>query len=379
MKYITLLFFFIAGICRGQDLETTDHIAISDQCAAVLLVSGSAIGAGLAYAITPVALCSAGFCSVGVTGSSFAAWWQSTLPLIVKGGFFAKLQAVAMAGAGAKVTVTAAAVGGAVSATYLKDVCAFIDEADPKSKMGLASAASLSTVTAAIQVKNGIQSQCASSASCTAASAAGAATVEYVSSTWDHFTQSASNFVSDTYLNFKISSLKKEIETLTDKLGEHAGERKIGILSRLRSEIFEKGEARESLLRKKGPLTKAEDSQVEYDIRKLTKKIETLTDKLDEYAGEREIGILSRLRSEIFEKNEALSIAYLDIKIRALTKDIEILKGKLGGNSLVALTGEREYKDLRILRRVIVERVEALESVLREKEKALTMGTEELS
>mmetsp|Transcript_26986 Transcript_26986/g.31883 ORF Transcript_26986/g.31883 Transcript_26986/m.31883 type:complete len:264 (+) Transcript_26986:136-927(+) len=251
MKYITLLLFFIAGICRGEDLET-DDVTVSDKCAAVLLVSGSAIGAGLAYAITPVALCSAGFCPTGVTGSSFAAWWQSTMPLIVKGGFFANLQAVAMAGAGAKITVTGAAVGGKVSATYLRNLCGFVDETDPESKWGLAFGASLTGVTAAIQVKNGVQSQCASSASCTAASAAGATTVEYVSSTWDRFTRSASNFVSNAYLGFEIHTLTEEIKTLKGKLDLPTGLvvpsfYKAG----LRKEIFEKVEALESLLRKK--------------------------------------------------------------------------------------------------------------------------------
>jgi hypothetical protein len=42
-----------------------------------------------------------GFSAVGVTKGSFAAWWQSTMPLVAKGSIFAVLQSIAMGGTGA--------------------------------------------------------------------------------------------------------------------------------------------------------------------------------------------------------------------------------------------------------------------------------------
>jgi hypothetical protein len=101
----------------GSDETFQEEVGISPKCAAVLLAAGTSLGAGLDYTLTPVALCSAGFCSTGITSSSFVASWQSTLPLVAKGSLFAKLQAITMGGNGAKASLSGAAVGGAVGWT----------------------------------------------------------------------------------------------------------------------------------------------------------------------------------------------------------------------------------------------------------------------
>ena len=113
------LFFFIAAVCsvcsRSQEEEAKadDTINVSSKCAAVLLASGTTLGAGVTYALTPAALCTAGFCAPGVAAGSFASWWQSTMPLVVKGSLFAKLQAIAAGGVtGMGSSVAGAAVGG---------------------------------------------------------------------------------------------------------------------------------------------------------------------------------------------------------------------------------------------------------------------------
>ena len=208
------LFFFIAAVCsvcsRSQEEEAKadDTINVSSNCAAVLLASGTTLGAGVAYALTPAALCTAGFCAPGVAAGSFASWWQSTMPLVVKGSLFAKLQAIAAGGVtGMGSSVAGAAVGGAVAASYLRDFCAFVDETDPESAMGRAFSASVSVVLTAIATKEELVAQCSSSVTCTAVtetvSEAGATAVESVSSMWDSFVTSASKAASRAYGNWE--------------------------------------------------------------------------------------------------------------------------------------------------------------------------------
>eukprot|EP00550_Attheya_septentrionalis_P012353 CAMPEP_0198303952 /NCGR_PEP_ID=MMETSP1449-20131203/57151_1 /TAXON_ID=420275 /ORGANISM="Attheya septentrionalis, Strain CCMP2084" /LENGTH=218 /DNA_ID=CAMNT_0044006459 /DNA_START=104 /DNA_END=760 /DNA_ORIENTATION=- len=160
MKYLTLLF-VVAALCgcRAQEPEADDGVVVSAKCAAVILASTTTLGAGVAYTLTPAALCTAGFCAPGIAGSSFAAWWQSTIPLVVKGSLFAQLQAMAMGGIGVSSTVAGATVGGVLGATYLRDLCSFVDEADPESVMGRVFATSLTVVTTAIETKQKLQSK----------------------------------------------------------------------------------------------------------------------------------------------------------------------------------------------------------------------------
>ena len=109
-KSVLVIFVFLCGLgveaqfTHRQTVEedgtfTEDHIFISPKCAAVIISGGALGGDGLAYAITP-ALCTARFCQAGVTPSSFASWWQSTMPLIKGGSLFATLQSIAMGGVG---------------------------------------------------------------------------------------------------------------------------------------------------------------------------------------------------------------------------------------------------------------------------------------
>lgn len=105
--------------CHGQEVGPEEEageesVHISAKCAAVIVSGGALGGAGLVYALTPAALCTAGFCPVGVSQSSFASWWQSTMPLVQSGSIFATLQSVAMGGVGTKVVISGSVLGGAL-------------------------------------------------------------------------------------------------------------------------------------------------------------------------------------------------------------------------------------------------------------------------
>ena len=119
------------SVAARKDEE--DSVAISPKCAAVIVSGGTAVGAGVTYALTPTALCTAGFCPSGIAPSSFASWWQSTMPLVKGGSIFATLQSVAMGGVSTKVVVTGSVFGGALSKKYLKQLCGYVD--DPNSRM----------------------------------------------------------------------------------------------------------------------------------------------------------------------------------------------------------------------------------------------------
>jgi hypothetical protein len=215
MKNLVSLFLIVAALClatcstcRAENLDVEEDnknnnnnnnnsIQISAKCASVITVAGTALGAGAAFALTPAALCAAGFCSTGVAGGSFASWWQSTMPLIAAGGLFAQLQALAMGGAGmTTITVTGGVLGGAAGVTFLSDFCTFVDETDPDSGMGIAFHASMKVVIAAIETKESLETQCASSETCAAVTEAVAkavtATVKSTSSMWNSFTTGVS-------------------------------------------------------------------------------------------------------------------------------------------------------------------------------------------
>ena len=129
---MAIAIFHVCGTgCRGQQIHdpvppeggsrpTADEgkqgaVEISPKCAAVLLSGATVGGAGLAYAVTPAVLAVSGFGPAGVSGGSFAAWWQSTMPLVQGGSLFATLQSAAMGGVGTKAVLAGGALGGTVA------------------------------------------------------------------------------------------------------------------------------------------------------------------------------------------------------------------------------------------------------------------------
>ena len=155
---------------NDQQPNDEDQVKISPECAAALLATTAALGAGATYALTPAVMCTAGFCPTGVAGSSFASWWQSTMPLVKSGSLFAQLQSLAMGGAGmGKVTIAAGAVGGITGLGYLKKFCAIVDDADPNTAAGKAIALTVATGRGIVSSQEYIMEQCSSSETCTAA------------------------------------------------------------------------------------------------------------------------------------------------------------------------------------------------------------------
>jgi argininosuccinate lyase len=105
------------------------------------------------------------------------------MPLIASGSLFATLQSIAMSGTAAASTVKVGAVlGGIAGAAHLKDFCAFVDETDPDSNLGMTFSTAHKTVTKAIETKETLEKECASSETCSAmyetAANVAAATVE---------------------------------------------------------------------------------------------------------------------------------------------------------------------------------------------------------
>jgi hypothetical protein len=192
-----------AVVCLAHDEDAEVEVKISAKCAAVLIATGTTLGASTAYFLTPAALCSAGFCSTGVASGSFAAWWQSSMPLVASGSMFAQLQALAMAGAGiGTITIAAGATGGVAGATYLKEFCAFVDETDPDSFAGKTMDASVTAVTTAIKTKEDLVTQCSSSETCTATVDATtemvAATGKFVATVFDSVVQGCKDGLAET-------------------------------------------------------------------------------------------------------------------------------------------------------------------------------------
>lgn len=189
-----------AGKTNAQP-QPDEDVKISPKCAAVLIAMGTSVGAVVTYAAAPAALCTAGFCSAGVTGGSFAAWWQSTFPLVAKGSLFAKLQALAMGGSGIKsVAIAGGALGGTVAAQYVDGFCKYVDSVDPETPVGRA--VEIAPMTGKNLVKTGkmmgeaksrVEAECAASKSCTAVVEMGSDAMEYASAQ----TTKAKDFVSD--------------------------------------------------------------------------------------------------------------------------------------------------------------------------------------
>ena len=105
---------------------------ISPDCAAVVLTSGGILGAIAAAPIYTLVLNILGFTAVGVEAGSFAAWWQSTMPLVASGSLFASLTSIAMTGGVGGVGVATVGgllgVGAGAGAVHFAGLCRAIDE-----------------------------------------------------------------------------------------------------------------------------------------------------------------------------------------------------------------------------------------------------------
>lgn len=110
---------------------------ISPKCAAVLLLTGaSGVAATMGLASVPL-LSAAGFTPVGVAAGSFAAWWQSTYPLVAAGSLFSYLQSIAMTGSVVTGSASLGAVlGSAAAVTKVREMCRTVDGIDENSFEG---------------------------------------------------------------------------------------------------------------------------------------------------------------------------------------------------------------------------------------------------
>ena len=140
--FVTLIISEHVNAAFGEQMkECTDGedcVHISPKCAAVLFAGGTVVGgatvAALSALVGPV-LALLGFELVGVEAGSFAAWWQSTFPLVEKGSTFSALQSIAMKGVGSR--VTAGSIGGAAfAATKIHELCTGVDGIDLESYEG---------------------------------------------------------------------------------------------------------------------------------------------------------------------------------------------------------------------------------------------------
>ena len=122
---------------RSDDRSNSDKsdvkVEISSECAAVLLVGGSAVGGISATTLLPQLLSMLGFASVGVSSDSVAAWWKSILGSVPAGSLFATLQSITMAGGGVGTLVSGAELGGSANAAHVRTLCNKVDTIDPNS------------------------------------------------------------------------------------------------------------------------------------------------------------------------------------------------------------------------------------------------------
>jgi len=122
------------GLNHAQEKENSlDNVHVSPPCAAVVLVSSGAVGAGVAWALAPIVMGMAGFSAIGPAAGSWAASWQATMPLVAQGSLFAVLQSAAMAGIGTTTIVSAASLGGLAGATLITRICTAVDTVKPGS------------------------------------------------------------------------------------------------------------------------------------------------------------------------------------------------------------------------------------------------------
>ena len=226
-----------ALLVAASTQERVDEVKVSAECAAVLITSSTAMGGAVAYALTPAAICSAGFCSASVSAASFASWWQSTIPLVAKGSMFAALQSAAVAGSGASITVAVGAVGGAAGAAYLNSFCGFVDTAAPESMIGRAAGASVMAVQHYSKTKQRASEACAASASCSttvdAASAAADATANAATAVADATANAASAAADATAEH--VSNAKQKAAGVVDAAASLWGRLRTGAPSVTRS------------------------------------------------------------------------------------------------------------------------------------------------
>lgn len=233
-----LIFVALCSICKGEQQEEEDWTP-SPKCASALLAS-TILGYAATTAFLPRALCTAGFCSIGVSGGSYASWWQSTMGSVAKGSTFAWLQSIAMNDAAAASATTAVKAGGALFFGAMGlEFCSFVDETDPDSAMGIAFTKNHDAVTTAIQTKQMAVEICASSETCTAvsetaekvASAASGA----VQSLWNSVTSAVSTAAGYTKLQFEILRLEREKRETIQDFGVRSFEliRKFGVKERV--------------------------------------------------------------------------------------------------------------------------------------------------
>ena len=139
----------------GNDAGNPLTQKVSVDCAALILTGTGILGAAASNAIIVLVLRLIGFAAAGVVKGSFAAWWQSTMPLVSAGSIFAKLTSIAMSagGAGAAGTTIGGIVGvsgGAAALTWtpLANICKRVDE---EVAQGSVAGATLQANTKAVQ------------------------------------------------------------------------------------------------------------------------------------------------------------------------------------------------------------------------------------
>lgn len=131
MLQIFALLWSLLLVSPSVALETahpeTQVVNVSPACAAALLVGGGIAGVAVASTVLPAILYITGFAQGGVLAGSFAASWQSTMPLMAQGSLFAALQSAAAGVVGSTVVISAASVGSTSSVLFLQQACSAID------------------------------------------------------------------------------------------------------------------------------------------------------------------------------------------------------------------------------------------------------------
>jgi len=216
----TWLVAVLVGVSQAIDQETADHAPdteLSPKCAAVLLTSGTALGAGITYAVTPALLVGYGFGAAGVTKGSFAAAWQSTMSVVGKGSLFALLQSTAASGVGFKATVTGAAVGSVAAAQFLHSFCRFVDETADDSLRGVLLERNLELVQTVHALENYASDACSSSYTCNTAAEMSSSALQSV---WEGTTEASSS--AWKYIQTAVGSAASVASSFTFTPAEHA-------------------------------------------------------------------------------------------------------------------------------------------------------------
>ena len=118
------------SVNNGPLLEPAG-VRVTPTCAAVLLMGGGVVGAIVATTVPAAVMYIIGLSPEGVIADSFAAAWQSTMPLVAKGSLFALLQSAATGGVGSEVVISGASIGIAAGAMVMEKTCRAIDNVPP--------------------------------------------------------------------------------------------------------------------------------------------------------------------------------------------------------------------------------------------------------